>query len=162
MILYYYNIVYVFQLLLLERRLLTAYFQKWDYKISFHLCTLYTSKNVCFTSSARFMFVSSIRRLTYHSVVQLSSFVICHVPVLSFNRPFCTQATPSVGFRREENTAGNCPICTLRLVRHDVSRKYLYIPAVASRLRKTGRRRPLSVRPTIYRHSSAAIITYII
>lgn len=52
------------------------------------------------------------------------SFVTCfHSTVVSF----CTQATPSEGFRREENTAGNCTICTLRLVRRDVSTYNIYL-----------------------------------
>lgn len=141
--------MHVFRSLFFERRT-ALYFRKWVYEILFHPHSTRTrhSKNVCLKSIARFMFVSSIRRLTYHSVVQLS--VICHVPVvLSFDRRLLLH-TPSVGFRREENTAGNCTICTFRLVRRDVSRvsTYIYLVSTCMYLQrcrdcgKTGRRRP--------------------
>lgn len=121
MILYY---DYCFQASLL----FTAYFQKWDHKkIIPSAQYLYTIKNVCFTRT-RVLCLSApfgVWRITPSFSYRHSSFVtfLCFRSTISF----CSQATPSVGFRREENTAGNCTICTLRLVRRDVPRVSTYL-----------------------------------
>lgn len=108
--------------------LLTAYFQKWDHKKLFRLHSTYIRLKTFVLRKTLVLRLSDpfgVWRITLSFSYRHSSFVT----FLGFRSTvsFCSQATPSVGFRREENTAGNCTICTLRLVRRDVPRVSTYL-----------------------------------